>query len=167
MAADLIPSPSGSRHPADGAERLTDALRSLAMTYIGARRAGGELRTRLLAIEQERAQLLGAIGDREYGTASDRELAEIDRVRRMIARSSAASSERVRALEAVIAAVAGNAVAARSQPSMPPPAAAPAQQPPAEFSEIRPAAEARGGWSPPSDAVVGSRAADREPRRLR
>ena len=146
---------------------MNEALRSLAMTYIGARRAGGELRTRLLAIEQERAQLLGAIGDREYGTASDRELAEIDRVRRTIARSSAASSERLRALEAVIAAVAGNVLADRSKPRAQPSAASPAQQRPAPSTEVRPAAEARGGWTPPSDAVVGSHVGGREPRRLR
>lgn len=162
MSADLVPQPAGAEHHIQGAERLADALRSLAMTYIGARRAGGELRTRLLAIEQERAQLLGAIGDREYGTVSDRELAEIDRVRRTIARSSAASAERVRALEAVIAAVAGNALAARSQPPVAPSPGAPAQPQAAAFSEVRPAPEARGGWSPPMDAISGSLAANRE-----
>lgn len=166
MTAELVPQPA----PAEttrGVDRLNDALRSLAMTYIGARRAGGELRTRLLAIEHERAQILGAIGDREYGTASDRELAEIDRVRRTIARSSAATSERLRALEAVIAAVAGNVLAERSKRPGPPTATPPVRERPAAFAEVRPVPEARGGWSPPSDAVVGSRSGDREPRRLR
>jgi hypothetical protein len=162
VTADIAPIPDTTR----SADSLNEALRALALTYIGARRAGGELRTRLLAIEQERAQLLGAIGEHEYGSASDRELAEIDRVRRMIARSSAASTERLRALEAVIAAVAGN-VLTRSVTQAP--AAAfpqPARSEPRPFAEVRPDAAVRGGWSPPSDAVVASRDPGRG-RRLR
>jgi hypothetical protein len=146
------------------ADVLKEALRSLGTTYIGARRAGGELRTRLLALDHERAHLLAAIGDREYGSASDRELAEIDRVRRTIARSSAASSERLRALEAVIAAIAGNVVRASARRTA---AHAPTPPPRPAFVEVRPEAAVRGGWSPPSDALVERRGADQHGRRLR
>lgn len=166
MTADGANTPGNRR----SAQRLNDALRSLALTYIGARRAGGELRTRLLALEQERAQLLTAIGDREYGTSSDRELAEIERVRRTIARSSAASSERLRALEAVIAAVAGNVVEANASPADVRPAREGRGEGSHVFAEVRPDAAVRGGWSPPSDAVVarsGRHSADRQQRRLR
>lgn len=124
------------------------ALRSLATTYVGAQRAGDELRTRLVAIEQQRADLLGRTQEREYGSASDRELAEVERVRRTLARSSAASTEHVRALEAVISAVAADAVRAFG----PVAAAPPAPPPGAPTPSARPDAAVRGGWSPPASA---------------
>ena len=141
--------------PRDGVLR---ALTSLATTYVGAQRAGDELRTRLAAIEQERARLLGETQKREYGSSSDRELADVERVRRTLARSSAASTEHVRALEAVISAVAADAVAAyRSRPAARPAVlSAPVTREPITSREpgldapVRPDPGVRGGWSPPA-----------------
>jgi hypothetical protein len=129
------------------ADGVLTALRSLATTYVGAQRAGDELRARLVAIEQQRAELLGAVGEREYGSASDRELADVERVRRTLARSSAASTEHLRALEAVISAVAADAVGVVDRMPAPVPAAVivPGRKPSA-----RPDVAVRGGWSPPS-----------------
>jgi hypothetical protein len=135
--------PPLAKIPLDG---VLTALRSLATTYAGAQRAGDELRTRLGTIEQQRAKLLGATRNREYGTKSDRELADVERVRRTLARSSAASGEHLRALEAVISAVAADAVGAFDRPvtSRPPAAVVPGPAP-----SGRPDAPIRGGWSPP------------------
>jgi hypothetical protein len=127
-------------------EGVRAALRSLATTYVGAQRAGDELRTRLLTIEQQRAKLLGARQHREYGSSSDRELAEVERVRRTLARSSAASTEHLRALEAVISAVAADAVGVVVRP---PTAAAGRGVPAGPAPSARPDAPVRGGWSPP------------------
>jgi hypothetical protein len=144
----------GLRLPAD--EGVRAALRSLASTYVGAQRAGGELRTRLVAIEQDRAKALAANQQREYGSASDRELAEIERVRRTLARSAAASAEHLRALEAVIAAVAGDAV--RALGGVTPPAASPPVKAPDPLPVPRPDASLRGSWSAPGpDAGPGPR----------
>lgn len=130
--------------PIDG---VMTALRSLASTYVGAQRAGDELRTRLAAIEQQRARLIGATQGREYGTASDRELADVERVRRTIARSSAASTEHLRALEAVITAVATHAVGAFGRRASPAPRSNDLPAP--ATLTARPDAAVRGGWSPP------------------
>jgi len=162
---------------AAGRDGVVAALRSLASTYVGARRAGDELRTRLAAIEEDRVRLLSSRQQVEYGSSSDRELAEVERVRRTLARSSAASAEHLRALEAVITAVAGDAlrvlgrVSPASSPASPAPASAAAPAPPAPTAAptppraahapveragppptvppTRPDALVRGGWSPP------------------
>ncbi len=147
--------------PIDG---VLTALRSLATTYVGAQRAGDELRTRLVAIEQQRAKLLGATHDREYGSASDRELAEVERVRRTLARSSAASGAHLRALEVVISAVAADAVGAFGAPvASPRVAAVPAGPAPSG----RPDVAIRGGWSPPppDDVATPATSGGAAPRR--
>jgi hypothetical protein len=129
---------------------VTAALRSLALSYVGAQRAGGELHTRLMAIERERAQLLSTMEQREYGSPSDREFAEVERVRRTLARSSAASADRLRAIEAVIAAVTREAILA-GRTLVPPEARPPddARPTPDPLPVVRPEAQVRGGWSPP------------------
>jgi hypothetical protein len=140
-------------------EGVLRALRSLATTYVGAQRAGDELRTRLVTIEQQRARLLGETQKREYGSSSDRELADVERVRRTLARSSAASTEHVRALEALISAVAADTVAAfrrapvvrqRAATGGPADADRPASAGPGLVAPTRPDPGVRGGWSPPS-----------------
>ncbi len=121
-------------------------LRSLATTYVGAQRAGDELRTRLVAIERQRAKLLVQTQEREYGSTSDRELADVERVRRTLARSASASAEHVRALEAVISAVAIDGVAIFDRaPALP----AESESGAGLLAPTRPEAGVRGGWSPP------------------
>ena len=140
-------------------EGVLRALTSLATTYVGAQRAGDELRARLVEIEQQRARLLGETQQREYGSSSDRELADVERVRRTLARSSAASTEHVRALEGVISAVAVDAVAAfRSRRIGGQPAASTGLAAPGTTTSLadgpvastRPDPGVRGGWSPPA-----------------
>jgi hypothetical protein len=132
-------------------------LRSLASNYIAAQRAGTELRTQLAAIERERTRVLDAAGRTEYGGPSDRELAEIERVRRTLARSSAASVEELRALEAVIAALASDALDVLSEQPAPAPATGAARVRAAEFFPVSSRdAVHRGGWSPPPTPPSGT-----------
>jgi hypothetical protein len=134
---------------ADSGRAAVRALRRFASTYLGERRAAGELRTRLVAIEHERARWIEAAETGALAGRPDRQLAELDRVQGTLARSAAASNERLIALESVIAVIASEVVATGGIASDP---AAPAPVSPSSSTRsyaVRPDASVRGGWSAP------------------
>lgn len=114
-------------------QQIIGALRHLAAEYIRGRRASGELRTRLVAFAQQRAR----VPDEDAG----RRPAEIERVRTTLERSARVADERLRALEAVIAAVAVDAV--RAMPARVVDGAQPRRHPVGAVHPVR------GGWVAP------------------
>ncbi len=129
------------------------ALRHFAATYLGARRAAGELRTKLLAIERERKLWLDAAEKGQLVGQPKAQLDELERVKGTIARSSAAMTEQLRALESVLAAVAADVVATGGvAPEPTGPVAAGSLRSVSStigVGAIRPDASVRGSWSPP------------------
>jgi hypothetical protein len=125
-------------------ERTTvmKVLRRFAYHYVGERRTAGELRTRLVAIEQERARCLAAAAVEDPTGHAERDLAEAERVAGTLARSTNVTMARLRGLEAVIAAV---AVAAATELAPPPEP----DDPDVPKPVARPDAALRGGWSAP------------------
>ncbi len=81
-------------------------LRTLSAEYIGARRTAGELRSRLAAIVRERSVMADTIADNGDPSAAHQRLADLDRRRTVLDRSSRTAAERTNALEALIAAIA-------------------------------------------------------------
>ena len=132
MTVSTVSTVPPGRRSVQQADQVKIALRHFAARYIGARRAGGELRTRLVALLHERKL---ATADHE----------EIDRVRGTIERSAQVADDRTRALEAVIAAVARHIDVTQLQTvAQPPGAGSPVVYRP-------PDAVLRGGWSPPDE----------------
>jgi hypothetical protein len=132
-------------------------LRHLATRYLADRRASGELRVRLAAIEHDRAEWMEAAERPEHEARARTELAQIERVRLSLARSTDSSAERLHAFESIIAAVLTGARAS-SDPSLvgPPDFPRPARgaserrsRPPPAAAGL-PDASVRGHWSPPS-----------------
>ena len=82
-------------------------LRGLGQRYIGARRQAGQLHSKLVAIEHQRTEWLRTKENAEFNVRAQTELADIERVRTALKRSTTASAEAVRALESLIGAVAG------------------------------------------------------------
>ena len=123
---------------------LSRALRLFASQYVLSRRVSDDLRLRLVAITRERSRIAEALEPHDVDAAASPELVEIDRVRTALDRSASAYEERLRALEAIIA-----ALACERRPSVPTarPVAADAHiaEPPVFTGE----AVVRGGWWSP------------------
>lgn len=121
-------------------------LRKFASHYVGERRAAGELRVRLVAIEQELLRCRAAAETEDPTGHAESELAEAERVAGTLARSTNATTDGLRAIEAVITAV---AVGAGTEIAPPP---APEERPEERVGPqpvARPDAALRGGWSAP------------------
>jgi hypothetical protein len=131
---------------------VTAVLRRVSADYIRSRRAAGELRTRLVSVAHERTRLVDNIPPESLGERAQSRLAEIERVRGTLERSARAADERVRAVEAVIAAIV--IATGDAGPAPVPSAPEEIESAPADESWVQAAGPTdptvRGGWTPPA-----------------
>ena len=120
---------------------MLEVLSDLSRRYVGESRAAKELHTKLQAIEHERERWLDSRADADFNRRAQGELAEIERVRKALARSSASSTARARAYQALIAAIA-DVVDELPETPAPPPAV------PEALPEATAGPMVRGSWSP-------------------
>jgi hypothetical protein len=92
------------------------ALRQLSGGYIRDRRASGELRSRIVTVAHERSRLMRGVELHQHTELTQRKLAENESVRTELERSARAADDRLRAVEAVIAAVVTEAAAPQTAP---------------------------------------------------
>jgi len=134
------------------------ALRQLSGGYIRDRRASGELRSRIVAMAHERSRLVQGVELHQQTERTQRRLAEVEKVRLALERSARAADDRLRGVEAVIAAVVTEAAALPADTTPQADPARPARRPtrvdpapsrPADTRGMGTQAPVRGGWSRP------------------
>ena len=137
-------------------------LRDLSARYIAARRVSGELRTRLIAILHERNRWLDQTAPGGANPSfAQRQLADVERVRRALERSARTATDRALAIEAVIGAVVRQEGVARVRAAR----AAGASVGRQPGRAVRPDPSLRGGWTPPAPEAEGVRQPDPPGRR--